>query len=82
MNETNTALVTNDAVVLGILMAILAFIFYTSGSKISFWNNFTGSFPVSCFVILFRRCLIRLELFPVKLPDYTLWLLVIFCQPV
>ena len=45
MNETNTALVTNDAVVLGILMAILAFIFYTSGSKISFWNKFYRIIP-------------------------------------
>lgn len=45
MNETNTALITSDAVVLGLLMAILAFIFYTAGSKISFWNKFYRVIP-------------------------------------
>jgi len=45
MNETSTALITNDAVVLGILMAILAFIFYTAGSKSKFWNKFYSIIP-------------------------------------
>ncbi len=45
MNETNTALITNDAVVLGLLMAILAFVFYTSASNKSFWIKFYKIIP-------------------------------------
>ena len=39
------ALITNDAVVLGILFVILALVFYTSGSKKSFWNKFYKVIP-------------------------------------
>jgi len=39
------ALITNDAVVLGILMLILAFVFYTAGSKGSFWSKFYKIIP-------------------------------------
>jgi uncharacterized membrane protein len=39
------ALITNDAVVLGILMLILAFVFYTSGSKKPFWSRFYKIIP-------------------------------------
>ncbi len=45
MNETNTALITNDAVVLGLLMAILALVFYTSGSTKPFWTKFYSIIP-------------------------------------
>lgn len=40
-----TALITNDAVVLGILLAILAFIFKTSSSKNSAWTKFYKVIP-------------------------------------
>ncbi|WP_448518050.1 DUF819 family protein [Rhodoflexus sp.] len=40
-----TPLVTNDAVVLGLLFAVLAFVFYTSGLKNSFWTKFYGIVP-------------------------------------
>lgn len=40
-----TALFTNDAVVLGILMMLLAFIFYTSSSKNRLWQNFYKVIP-------------------------------------
>lgn len=36
---------TNDAVVLGILLSILAFVFYTSGLKSSGWKKFYMFFP-------------------------------------
>jgi uncharacterized membrane protein len=39
------ALITNDAVVLGILMLILAFVFYTAGSKKPFWSKFYKIIP-------------------------------------
>lgn len=40
-----TALFTNDAVVLGMLMVILAFVFYTSESKHRFWRSFYTFVP-------------------------------------
>jgi uncharacterized membrane protein len=46
------ALFTNDAVVLGILMAILGFVFYTSSSDKPGWKKFYGIVP-SLFVIYF-----------------------------
>ncbi|NKB87805.1 MAG: DUF819 family protein [Acidobacteria bacterium] len=39
------ALITNDAVVLGILMAMLAFVFSTHSSKRPFWQKFYGVVP-------------------------------------
>jgi len=48
MEETTTAaapLITNDAVVLGILMAILAFVFHTSHSERPFWKRFYTYVP-------------------------------------
>src|SRR5690554_4280274 len=44
MNE-NAALFTNDAVVLGILIALLSLIFYTSSLKSKFWVNFYKFVP-------------------------------------
>lgn len=41
----NKPLFTNDAVVLGILMMILAFVFYTAGSKKPFWAKFYRIIP-------------------------------------
>jgi uncharacterized membrane protein len=43
MNEG--PLVTNDAVVLGILMALLAFVFVTAHSERPFWRRFYGVVP-------------------------------------
>ncbi len=43
--EVTTALITNDAVVFGILMAILAFIFYTSSNAHHFWTKFYKVVP-------------------------------------
>lgn len=45
MEENQTALITNDAVVLGILLTILALIFYTSSSKSRFWGRFYKVVP-------------------------------------
>ncbi len=42
---TNHALITNDAVVFGILMSILALIFFTSGKKGGFWAKFYKYVP-------------------------------------
>lgn len=42
---TNHALITNDAVVFGILMSILALIFFTSGKKSGFWVKFYKYVP-------------------------------------
>ena len=38
-------LITNDAVVLGLLMGILAFVFWTSGSSRPFWQKFYSVVP-------------------------------------
>lgn len=43
--EENTPLLTNDAVVFGLLMAILALIFATSASDKPFWKKFYGIVP-------------------------------------
>lgn len=45
MEQTNMPLITNDAVVFGVLMTILAFVFYTSGLKSGFWNRFYKIIP-------------------------------------
>ncbi len=39
------AFITNDAVVLGLLVVILAFVFYTSSLKVGFWNRFYTYVP-------------------------------------
>jgi len=41
----NTPLITNDAVIFGILMAILGFVFITSSSQNSFWKKFYKVVP-------------------------------------
>lgn len=43
--EENTPLISNDAVVLGLLMATLAFVFATSASKRPFWVKFYTYVP-------------------------------------
>lgn len=43
--EENSPLLTNDAVVFGLLMAILALIFVTSASDKPFWKKFYGVVP-------------------------------------
>lgn len=43
--EENIPLFTNDAIVFGILMAILAFVFATSASSNTFWRKFYGIVP-------------------------------------
>jgi uncharacterized membrane protein len=45
MDEKQTALITNDAVVLGLLMTVLALIFYTASSKRPFWTKFYRIVP-------------------------------------
>ncbi|NMH67009.1 DUF819 domain-containing protein [Shewanella salipaludis] len=42
---SSTALVTNDATALGMLAAILGFVFYTSGSRHPFWVKFYRFVP-------------------------------------
>lgn len=43
--EENTPFFTNDAVVFGLLMAILAFVFATASSQSSFWKKFYTLVP-------------------------------------
>jgi uncharacterized membrane protein len=45
MDSTPSPLITNDAVVLGILMVILGLVFWTSGSGRPFWNRFYSIVP-------------------------------------
>ena len=45
MEETHEALITNDAIVFGILMVILMVIFYTSSLKTNFWKKFYTFIP-------------------------------------
>ena len=45
MDDKKAALITNDAIVLGILLAILAFIFYTASSRHRGWNKFYTVVP-------------------------------------
>ena len=42
---TETALITNDAVVFGLLMTVLALIFYTSSLTTPFWKRFYTWLP-------------------------------------
>ncbi|EDQ00450.1 DUF819 family protein [Shewanella benthica] len=42
---SSTAIVTNDATALGLLTAILGFVFYTSNSKHPFWTKFYKYIP-------------------------------------
>ncbi len=46
MTEGKTALITNDAIVLGLILVILALIFKTSSSKNPFWKKFYKVFPM------------------------------------
>ena len=39
-------MISNDAVVFGILMVVLGFVFYTSSLRSSFWKKFYSFFPV------------------------------------
>ena len=43
--QTSTALITNDAVVLGLLALILGFVFHTSHSANPFWQKFYRYVP-------------------------------------
>lgn len=43
--QSHQALITNDAVILGILMLILAWVFKTSAAKEGFWKKFYGIVP-------------------------------------
>ncbi len=45
MEEVNPALITNDAVVFGLLMIILLLIFYTSSLQTKFWKKFYTFVP-------------------------------------
>ncbi|MCS7020086.1 MAG: DUF819 family protein [Cytophagales bacterium] len=40
-----TPLITNDAVVLGLLLSLLALVFYTAGKQTPFWKKFYGIVP-------------------------------------
>ena len=46
MEETHGALITNDAIILGILLLMLAFIFTTSSSKSAGWQKFYKFVPM------------------------------------
>ena len=53
MTMENTPFITNDAVVLGILCAILAGVFYTSNIKDGFWGKFYKYVPalLMCYLL-------------------------------
>lgn len=53
METLTTPLFTNDAIVFGLLMASLAFVFYTSSLKEGFWVKFYKIFPalLMCYLI-------------------------------
>ena len=44
--KEHSALITNDAIILGILMLMLAAVFYTANSKHPFWRKFYTIFPL------------------------------------
>ena len=46
MKHSGEALITNDAIVMGILMVLLAFIFKTSSSNNPYWKKFYKVFPM------------------------------------
>lgn len=46
MEHSEEALISNDAIVMGILMIMLAFIFKTSSSKNPFWQKFYKAIPM------------------------------------
>ena len=62
-NETNIMepIFTNDAVVLGILLAVLAFIFYTHSLESEGWKKFYRFVPalLLCYFILWHPSLKR-----------------------
>ena len=45
MENENTAFITNDAVVFGLLMVVLMIIFYTSSIQTRFWKKFYTFVP-------------------------------------
>ena len=47
-------MISNDAVVFGILMVVLGFVFYTSNLRSSFWKKFYTFFPVILLCYLFN----------------------------
>ncbi len=53
MENENTALITNDAVVFGLLMVVLMIIFYTSSIQTRFWKRFYTFVPavLMCYFI-------------------------------
>lgn len=46
MEHSGEALISNDAIIMGILMILLAFIFKTSSSKRPFWQKFYKAVPM------------------------------------
>lgn len=48
-----TPLITNDAIVLGILMAVLAFVFITAHSDVPFWKKVLHLHP--CIIVVLLR---------------------------
>lgn len=53
-------MITNDAVIMGLLAVILGAVFITESSKNPFWKNSIPSFQVFCCVTFYRRYSIRL----------------------
>src|SRR5688572_14972293 len=53
MPPAPTALITNDAVVLGLLVAVLGFVFWSSSRSDGFWKRFYGIVPalLLCYLI-------------------------------
>ena len=53
MPPASTALITNDAVVLGLLVAVLGFVFWSSSRSDGFWKKFYGIVPalLLCYLI-------------------------------
>lgn len=53
VSETN-ALITNDGVVIGLLLTILGFVFYTNSSEHPFSRSSIALFRLYCFAISYR----------------------------
>lgn len=53
MSETSTALISNDAVVIGLLAVTLGFVFWSAGREHGFWKKFYSAVPaiLPCYLL-------------------------------
>jgi uncharacterized membrane protein len=75
------ALITNDAVVLGLLLAILAFVFTTHSSKSTFWKRLCSIVPSILVCYFLPSVLATLGVIDGEGCSSTSWPHAICCQP-